>query len=104
MRVGIELAKQTISVTFGPVGQLLDEVLNLFPAGLSERLRAAEVDGVGLDQFGVELVLADDLAQTVADLGASAVAVSIRLFGRKLFLGVELGIVPISSTEQRPMP
>jgi hypothetical protein len=41
---------------------LLDEVLNPIPAGLPERLGAAEVDGVGLYQFGVELVLADDLA------------------------------------------
>ena len=63
---------------------MLDEVLNLFPAGLSERLRAAEVDGVGLDQFGVELVLADDLAQTVADLGASAIPVPICVLRRKL--------------------
>src|ERR1700733_13174687 len=74
LRVGIELAEQTISVTLGTVSQLQDEVLNLFPTGLPERSRAAEVDGVGLDQFGVELVLTDDLAQTIADLGASAVA------------------------------
>ncbi len=63
---------------------MLDEVLYLFPAGLSERLRAAEVDGVGLDQFGVELVLADDLAQTVADFGASAMPVPICVLWRKL--------------------
>ena len=66
-----------------PVDRLLDEVLNLLPAGLSERLGATEIDGVGLDQFRVELVLLDDLAQTVADF---------------------VGIVPISSTEQVPMP
>jgi hypothetical protein len=41
---------------------LLDEVLDLFPAGVSERLRATEVDGIGLYEFGVELVLAYDLA------------------------------------------
>ena len=48
--IAVELAEQRIAIFLGPVGQLLDEVLDLFPAGLSERLRAAEVDGVGLDE------------------------------------------------------
>src|ERR1039458_2696561 len=82
--VAIELAEQGIAVLLGPVGQLLDEVLNLVPAGLSERLRTAEVDGVGLYQFGVELVLADDLAEAVADLRASAIPVPICVLWRKL--------------------
>src|SRR5208282_2082960 len=47
--------------------------------------RAAEVDGIGLYEFGIELVLADDLAQTVADLRATAIPVPIRVLGRKLF-------------------
>jgi hypothetical protein len=79
---------------------LQDEVLDLFPASLSKSFRTAEVDGVGLYQFGVELVLADDLAKTVADLGATAVA--IRVSWRELL--AVFGIVPISSTEQMPMP
>jgi hypothetical protein len=56
---------------------LQDEVLDLFPAGLSKRLRAAEFDGVGLYQFGIELVLPNDLAESVADLRASAVPIAI---------------------------
>jgi hypothetical protein len=82
----IELAEQTISVTFGVFGQLLNEFLNLFPAGLPERLGAAEVDGIGLYQFRVELVPADDLAKTVADLGTSTVAV--RVLWRELLAGI----------------
>ena len=66
---------------------MLDEVLDLFAAGLSKGLCAAEVDGVGLYEFGIELVLADELAETVADLGASAIPVPIRLLGRKLLKG-----------------
>ena len=67
---------------------------------------AAEVDGIGLDQIGIELVLADELAEAVADLGA-AVATIDRL-GRQ-FLGSREGGSdsandPISSTEQMPMP
>ncbi|MGA2236386.1 MAG: hypothetical protein ABSG23_12985 [Terriglobales bacterium] len=83
--VAVELAEQGIAVLLGPVGQLHDEVLNLFPAGLSQRLRAAEGDGVGLYQFGIELVLADDLAETVPNFGAAAIPVPICVLGRKLF-------------------
>jgi hypothetical protein len=104
VRVAVELAEQGIAVLLGPVGQLLDEVLNLFPAGFSESLRAAEVDGVGLYEFGIELVLADDLAEAVADLGASAVAITVPIciLWRKLLNRIRN--VPISSTEQMPMP
>src|ERR1019366_7362897 len=68
------------------------EGLNLFPAGISERLRAAEVDGVGLYEFGVELVLADDLTQAVPNFRATAVPVSIHVLGRML----------LSRTRNRP--
>ncbi|MGB0107410.1 MAG: hypothetical protein WBP52_02820 [Terriglobales bacterium] len=64
---------------------MLDEVLNLVAGGISERLRAAEVDGVGLYEFGVEFVLADDLAETVANLGSAAIPIAVRVLGRKLF-------------------
>src|ERR1039458_2209930 len=84
-RVAVELAEQGIAVLLGPVGQLLDEVLNLFAGGLSERLRAAEVDRVGLYQFGIELVLADELAEAVTHFGTAAIPVSICVLGRKLF-------------------
>ena len=40
-----------------------------FTCGFAESLGAAEIDGVGLHQVGIELVLADQLAETVADLG-----------------------------------
>jgi hypothetical protein len=102
LRVAIELAEQGISVLLCPFGELLGEVLNLFPAGISESFRAAEVDGVGLYEFGIELVLADDLAETLADLRASAFPVPIRFLWGKLFNRV--GFVPIFSTEQMPIP
>jgi hypothetical protein len=88
MWVAVELAEQSIPILLGQIGQLLNKVLNLFPAGLSERLRAAEVDGIGLHQFGIELVLADDLAEAVAHLrtGAVAVSIAVRILWRDLFI------------------
>jgi len=62
----------------------LDEVLNLFPVGLSQRLCSAEIDGIGLDELRIELVLADDLAETVADLRATAVPIAVRVLWQNL--------------------
>lgn len=56
-RVAVELADQGVAVPFGPVSQFLDEVLDLLAGGFSESLRAAEVDGVGFNQFRIKLVL-----------------------------------------------
>ena len=54
-------------------------------SGVFEGFGAAEVDGVGFHQLGIELVLADDLAEPVADLvtGTIAVPVSVGILGRK---------------------
>ena len=52
-----------------------DELFDLLAGGFAEGLGAAEIDGVGLDQGGIEFVLADELAEAVADLGASVVPV-----------------------------
>ena len=51
------------------------EVLDLRTGGFAQRSCAAEVGGASLDQGGIQLVLADDLAQTVADFGAAVIAV-----------------------------
>ena len=51
------MAEQGIAVFLGPVGQVRDETLDLLAGGLAEGLGAAEVDGVGLDEVGIELGL-----------------------------------------------
>jgi hypothetical protein len=56
--IAIELANQRVFVLGGPVGDMVNEVLDLLPASLSESLNAAIIDGVGLDEDGIELVLA----------------------------------------------
>src|SRR5438876_7235122 len=51
-----------------------NEVLDLLARGVTQRLGAAEVDGIALHQVGIELVLANDLAKPIADLWAAAVS------------------------------
>src|SRR6266853_512381 len=87
-RVTVELAEKSIAVLFGPVGQLLDEVLNRFARGPSQSLCAAEVDGIGLHEFGIEFVLANKLAHTVPNLRACAISVPICVLWRELLVRV----------------
>src|SRR4029077_9394987 len=47
----------------------------LLTGGFTEGLGAAEVDGVGLDQVGIELVLVDELAEPGTPFGATIVSV-----------------------------
>ena len=67
-RVAVELAEQRIAIFFGPIGQLSDKVFNLFAGGISQSFCAAEFDGICLYQIGIELMLADDLAETISYL------------------------------------
>ncbi len=107
--IAVELAEQGVAVFLGPVGQVRDEAFDLFAGGFAEGFGAAEIDGVGLDEVGIELVLADQLAEAVANLGSAVVSVlSIDRLGRELLRlpGGRSGSAndPISSTEQMPMP
>ena len=61
--VAVELAEEGISVFHGPVGQGLDKVLDLLAGGIMESFRPAEFDRVGLDEFRIEVVLADYLGR-----------------------------------------
>jgi hypothetical protein len=65
-QIAVELANQGVFVFGGPVRDMVDEVLDLLPAGLFQGLHPAVIDGVGLDQDGIELMLADELAEAVA--------------------------------------
>src|ERR1039458_374561 len=88
-RVAVELTEQAIAVLLGRFGKLLHEAFDLLTSGVFEGFGAAEVDGIGFHQFGIEFVLADDLAEPVADLVTGttiAVPVSVGILGRKPML------------------
>src|SRR5437870_1721621 len=67
-----------------------DEVLDLRAGSLAQGLRPAEVDGVSFHKGGIKLMLADDLAEAVADLGTTVVPVS-RLWRDLARLRLRLG-------------
>jgi hypothetical protein len=52
-----------------------DEAFDLLASGFAQGLSATKIDGVGLDQVGIELMLADQLAEAVADFGTAVVSV-----------------------------
>ena len=75
--IAVELAKQRIAILLSPIGQVRDEVLDLLASGFTQSLYAAEIGGIGLDQSGIELMLADELAQPIADRAPAIVPVGI---------------------------
>src|ERR1035438_3851292 len=87
--IAVELAEQGAAVLLGRLGKLLNEAFDLLTRGVFEGFGTAEIDSIGFYQLGIELVLADDLAEPVADLvtsSAIAVPVSVGILGRKLML------------------
>src|SRR5664280_253749 len=61
--VAVELAEQGAAVLLGRFGKLLHEAFDLLTSSVFEGFGTAEVDGIGFHQLGIELVLADDLAE-----------------------------------------
>jgi len=85
--IPVELAEQGIAISLGPIGEVSDEVLNLGAGGFTETLHATEIDGIGLYELAIELVLADELAEAIADPRTSSPAVTVRRLGMFSRLG-----------------
>ena len=64
---------------------LLDEVLHLLPRSLPQCFGSTEINGVGLHEFGIEFVLANDLAEPVTNLWRRPVTIPIYILRRQLF-------------------
>src|ERR1700722_8986012 len=62
-----------------------NEVCDLLARGITKSLHTAEIGRIRLDQSGVELMLANQLAEAIADLGATIVPVSVGRLRRELF-------------------
>jgi hypothetical protein len=56
------VAEQGIAVLLSPVGEVLDEVLNLLTGSFSKRSNPTEISRIDLDKVWIQLTLADDLA------------------------------------------
>jgi hypothetical protein len=88
----MEPAKQSIAVFLGPIGEVGDEVLDLLAGGIAQGLHATEIGRIGLDQGGIELMLANQLVEAITDRPASAVPVAIGGLRRLLGLWTRSGL------------
>src|SRR5208282_562981 len=81
-RVAVQFAEKPGAVFRGPFGQMSDEGLDQVPAGFADFLGSAEISGVSLDQGRIELVLADQQAESITQPRlAIAGTVPIRMTG-----------------------
>jgi hypothetical protein len=61
------LADQPLAIFGGTFGQIVYEILDQFPAGIAECGGAAVVGGLGLHEASIEVVLANQQAEAVAE-------------------------------------
>ena len=61
------MADQSVAIFGGAQGQIVDEGFDLISAGISQGGGAAVVCGIGLHEASIELVLADQKAEAVAE-------------------------------------
>src|SRR3954447_19703015 len=82
--ITIELTAECVAIFVSPIGKMIDETLNLISRSVAQRLHAAKIGGVRLDEVGIELMLADDLAETISD--GAATTTTVRLGSQPLGL------------------
>ena len=106
--IAVELADQPFAIFSGALGEVVDESFDLISGGLPQAGGAAEVGGIGLHEAGIELVLANQEAEAVAEAGLTVLVTIISVGGRlgriRRAGAFDLGAQPSSSTEQSPMP
>ena len=84
--IAIELAEQGIAVPGGPIGEVGDEGLDLASAGVAKGWGSAIVSGIGLHEAGIELVLADQQAELVAEARLTVVVAVVPVRGRRVLI------------------
>ena len=78
--IAVQMTEETLAILNGPFGQMVDEGLDRFPAGVAQRRGAAVVSGINFYEASVEPMLADQKAETITQTGLTvlvAVAVSV---------------------------
>jgi hypothetical protein len=63
--VAIEVTEKTLTIFGGSFCEVIDEGLDRFATGVTEGWCTAVVSGKGLDEGGIELMLADQQAETI---------------------------------------
>ena len=108
--VAVELADEPVAIFGGALGQVVDKGFDLITGSIPQGGGATVVGGKGLHEASIQLVLANQQAETVAEARLAVVVAIISVrggfglitrFGRFGHLG---SWGPSSSTEQRPMP
>ena len=56
---------RAIAVLGSPFGQVVDEGFDLISAGIAKVASAAVIGGIGFHEVGIELMLADQQAETI---------------------------------------
>jgi hypothetical protein len=64
--IGIQVGQKSISIGGGSLCKIVNESFYCFPAGVAKDWRSAIVSGKGFHEGGIEMVLTDQHAETIA--------------------------------------
>ena len=85
--IAVELADQPVAIFGGALGQIVDEGFDLISAGISQGGGSAVVGGIGLHEASIELVLANQQAEAVAEARLAVLVAVISVRGRLALIG-----------------
>ena len=85
--IAIELADEPVTIFGGALGQMVDEGFNLIASRISQSGGAAIVGGIGLDEASIEMVLANQQAEAVAEARLAALRTFISVRGNLAMFG-----------------
>ena len=79
--VTVELTDKTLAIFGGALSQIIDKGFDLIPVGISKGGGATVVGGIGLHEACIQLVLANQQAETVPEAGLAVVVAIISVCG-----------------------
>jgi len=87
MSIRIEFADEPVSIVLGECRELSDKGFNQVTAGLFQGLCTAETNGVCFHERWIEVVLADQQAELVAETSLTVLVAAIPIRGRRVLIG-----------------
>src|SRR5262249_28199597 len=76
-QIAVELAEEGAAIFLCPIGQMGDKGFHLLAGSFAQGLGAAEINGIGLDQVGIEAMVPNQVAEAVAELWAAIIPISV---------------------------
>ena len=91
LREAVQVTKKGRTIVGGAFGQVIDEGFDLLSAGIVKGSSSAVIGGISLHQSGIELMLANQQAETITEARRGGMAVAVCSASRRIHSVVRIG-------------